>query len=168
MTLTRPSLSTTSSGSYAGAVIAMPLAGVLVQYVGWSSVFYVYGEFCLPGANAAGLFLLWDKVKMFIIQIILNICVDLLVTVRQLYLVCATSRVLSGLLSSLIKMINTDKKFIHCQTGFNKNLLWYNLMIYWCELAFSCLGMMTHTFITLYEFFFFFLGSPVKVRACFN
>ena len=31
-------------GSYAGAVIAMPLAGVLVQYVGWSSVFYIYGE----------------------------------------------------------------------------------------------------------------------------
>uniref|UniRef100_A0A3Q4G7P6 Solute carrier family 17 member 8 n=1 Tax=Neolamprologus brichardi TaxID=32507 RepID=A0A3Q4G7P6_NEOBR len=31
--------------SYAGAVIAMPLAGVLVQYVGWSSVFYVYGVF---------------------------------------------------------------------------------------------------------------------------
>lgn len=33
-----------SSGSYAGAVVAMPLAGVLVQYSGWSSVFYVYGE----------------------------------------------------------------------------------------------------------------------------
>ncbi|TKS89973.1 Vesicular glutamate transporter 1 [Collichthys lucidus] len=32
-------------GSYAGAVIAMPLAGVLVQYTGWSSVFYVYGSF---------------------------------------------------------------------------------------------------------------------------
>lgn len=31
------------SGSYAGAVIAMPLAGILVQYSGWSSVFYVYG-----------------------------------------------------------------------------------------------------------------------------
>lgn len=31
-------------GSYAGAVIAMPLAGVLVQYVGWSSVFYIYGK----------------------------------------------------------------------------------------------------------------------------
>ncbi|MGH0126346.1 UNVERIFIED_CONTAM: hypothetical protein FKN15_069169 [Acipenser sinensis] len=36
-----------SRGSYAGAVIAMPLAGVLVQYVGWSSVFYVYGVFGL-------------------------------------------------------------------------------------------------------------------------
>lgn len=33
------------TGSYAGAVIAMPLAGVLVQYVGWPSVFYIYGEF---------------------------------------------------------------------------------------------------------------------------
>lgn len=32
------------TGSYAGAVVAMPLAGVLVQYVGWPSVFYVYGE----------------------------------------------------------------------------------------------------------------------------
>lgn len=31
-------------GSYAGAVVAMPLAGILVQYTGWSSVFYVYGE----------------------------------------------------------------------------------------------------------------------------
>ncbi|KTG04582.1 hypothetical protein cypCar_00020769 [Cyprinus carpio] len=35
----------TGGGSYAGAVIAMPLAGVLVQYSGWSSVFYVYGSF---------------------------------------------------------------------------------------------------------------------------
>ncbi|XP_039555414.1 vesicular glutamate transporter 1-like, partial [Passer montanus] len=34
-----------SPGSYAGAVVAMPLAGVLVQYTGWSSVFYVYGSF---------------------------------------------------------------------------------------------------------------------------
>jgi len=36
-------------GSYAGAVIAMPLAGILVQYTGWSSVFYVYGmlHFCI-------------------------------------------------------------------------------------------------------------------------
>ncbi|NXA41083.1 VGLU2 protein, partial [Eudromia elegans] len=33
------------AGSYAGAVIAMPLAGILVQYTGWSSVFYVYGSF---------------------------------------------------------------------------------------------------------------------------
>lgn len=37
------SLSCCFSGSYAGAVIAMPLAGILVQYSGWSSVFYVYG-----------------------------------------------------------------------------------------------------------------------------
>lgn len=42
--LERSRLATTSfCGSYAGAVIAMPLAGVLVQYVGWPSVFYVYG-----------------------------------------------------------------------------------------------------------------------------
>uniref|UniRef100_A0A3B1K589 Solute carrier family 17 member 7b n=1 Tax=Astyanax mexicanus TaxID=7994 RepID=A0A3B1K589_ASTMX len=41
--LERSRLATTAfCGSYAGAVIAMPLAGVLVQYIGWSSVFYVY------------------------------------------------------------------------------------------------------------------------------
>ncbi|XP_074077169.1 vesicular glutamate transporter 3 [Macrotis lagotis] len=33
------------ASSYAGAVVAMPLAGVLVQYIGWSSVFYIYGMF---------------------------------------------------------------------------------------------------------------------------
>lgn len=44
--LERSRLATTAfCGSYAGAVIAMPLAGVLVQYIGWSSVFYVYGSF---------------------------------------------------------------------------------------------------------------------------
>ncbi|TKS73289.1 Vesicular glutamate transporter 3 [Collichthys lucidus] len=44
--LERSRLATTSfCGSYAGAVIAMPLAGLLVQYVGWSSVFYIYGVF---------------------------------------------------------------------------------------------------------------------------
>ncbi|ROL52768.1 Vesicular glutamate transporter 2.1 [Anabarilius grahami] len=44
--LERSRLATTSfCGSYAGAVIAMPLAGILVQYTGWSSVFYVYGCF---------------------------------------------------------------------------------------------------------------------------
>ncbi|XP_005889657.1 vesicular glutamate transporter 3 isoform X2 [Bos mutus] len=42
--LERSRLATTSfCGSYAGAVIAMPLAGVLVQYIGWASVFYTYG-----------------------------------------------------------------------------------------------------------------------------
>ncbi len=42
-------LLSSSVGSYAGAVIAMPLAGILVQYTGWSSVFYVYGKrvFCV-------------------------------------------------------------------------------------------------------------------------
>uniref|UniRef100_A0A8C1MQZ5 Solute carrier family 17 member 8 n=1 Tax=Cyprinus carpio TaxID=7962 RepID=A0A8C1MQZ5_CYPCA len=44
--LERSRLATTSfCGSYAGAVIAMPLAGILVQYVGWPSVFYIYGVF---------------------------------------------------------------------------------------------------------------------------
>uniref|UniRef100_A0A8C5GPD3 Vesicular glutamate transporter 2.1 n=1 Tax=Gouania willdenowi TaxID=441366 RepID=A0A8C5GPD3_GOUWI len=46
--LERSRLATLSfCGSYAGAVIAMPLAGILVQYSGWSSVFYVYGCFGL-------------------------------------------------------------------------------------------------------------------------
>ncbi|XP_063783904.1 vesicular glutamate transporter 3 [Pseudophryne corroboree] len=44
--LERSRLATTSfCGSYAGAVVAMPLAGILVQYIGWSSVFYIYGMF---------------------------------------------------------------------------------------------------------------------------
>ncbi|XP_048405184.1 vesicular glutamate transporter 3 [Stegostoma tigrinum] len=44
--LERSRLATTSfCGSYAGAVVAMPLAGLLVQYKGWSSIFYVYGMF---------------------------------------------------------------------------------------------------------------------------
>ncbi|KAL7982502.1 hypothetical protein Chor_010100 [Crotalus horridus] len=44
--LERSRLATISfCGSYAGAVVAMPLAGVLVQYIGWSSVFYIYGIF---------------------------------------------------------------------------------------------------------------------------
>lgn len=38
-----PPIFSSTLGSYAGAVIAMPLAGILVQYTGWSSVFYVYG-----------------------------------------------------------------------------------------------------------------------------
>ncbi|XP_043943724.1 vesicular glutamate transporter 3 [Protopterus annectens] len=46
--LERSRLVTTSfCGSYAGAVIAMPLAGVLVQFIGWPSVFYIYGTFGL-------------------------------------------------------------------------------------------------------------------------
>ncbi|XP_056119665.1 vesicular glutamate transporter 1 isoform X1 [Rhinichthys klamathensis goyatoka] len=44
--LERSRLATTAfCGSYAGAVIAMPLAGILVQYSGWPSVFYLYGSF---------------------------------------------------------------------------------------------------------------------------
>ncbi|CAG12670.1 unnamed protein product, partial [Tetraodon nigroviridis] len=44
--LERSRLATTAfCGSYAGAVVAMPLAGILVQYSGWPSVFYVYGSF---------------------------------------------------------------------------------------------------------------------------
>ncbi|XP_031416962.1 vesicular glutamate transporter 1-like [Clupea harengus] len=44
--LERSRLATTAfCGSYAGAVVAMPLAGILVQYAGWPSVFYVYGTF---------------------------------------------------------------------------------------------------------------------------
>uniref|UniRef100_A0A2K6ER70 Solute carrier family 17 member 6 n=1 Tax=Propithecus coquereli TaxID=379532 RepID=A0A2K6ER70_PROCO len=36
-----PPILPSTLGSYAGAVIAMPLAGILVQYTGWSSVFYI-------------------------------------------------------------------------------------------------------------------------------
>ena len=32
-------------GSYAGAVLGMPLAGLLTEYAGWNSVFYCFGEF---------------------------------------------------------------------------------------------------------------------------
>lgn len=35
------------AGSYAGTVIAMPLSGLLAQYGGWESVFYVSGELFL-------------------------------------------------------------------------------------------------------------------------
>uniref|UniRef100_A0A8C2AR45 Solute carrier family 17 member 8 n=1 Tax=Cyprinus carpio TaxID=7962 RepID=A0A8C2AR45_CYPCA len=56
--LERSRLATTSfCGSYAGAVIAMPLAGILVQYVGWPSVFYIYGVF---GIIWYSFWLLWS------------------------------------------------------------------------------------------------------------
>ena len=29
---------------YMGTVIAMPLAGILAQYVSWEAIFYVFGE----------------------------------------------------------------------------------------------------------------------------
>ena len=32
------------SGMYMGTVIAMPLAGILAQYVSWEAIFYVFGE----------------------------------------------------------------------------------------------------------------------------
>uniref|UniRef100_H2ZMF3 Major facilitator superfamily (MFS) profile domain-containing protein n=1 Tax=Ciona savignyi TaxID=51511 RepID=H2ZMF3_CIOSA len=42
--LERSRLATISfSGSYAGAVIGMPIGGMLVEYAGWPSVFYVFG-----------------------------------------------------------------------------------------------------------------------------
>ncbi|XP_076809015.1 vesicular glutamate transporter 1-like isoform X1 [Clavelina lepadiformis] len=42
--LERSRLATISfSGSYAGAVIGMPLGGILVEYAGWPSIFYVFG-----------------------------------------------------------------------------------------------------------------------------
>lgn len=34
-------------GSYAGTVVAMPLCGLLAEYYGWESIFYVYGCFGL-------------------------------------------------------------------------------------------------------------------------
>lgn len=33
------------SGSYAGAVLGMPLSGIFTEYVGWESCFYFYGVF---------------------------------------------------------------------------------------------------------------------------
>ncbi|CAH1785833.1 unnamed protein product [Owenia fusiformis] len=32
-------------GSYAGAVVGMPLSGILTQYIGWQACFYFYGAF---------------------------------------------------------------------------------------------------------------------------
>lgn len=31
------------SGSYAGTVVSMPVCGLLATYVGWESIFYVFG-----------------------------------------------------------------------------------------------------------------------------
>ena len=31
-------------GIYMGTVIAMPLAGILAEYVSWDSIFYVFGK----------------------------------------------------------------------------------------------------------------------------
>ena len=31
-------------GSYAGAVVGMPLSGILTEYMGWQCCFYVYGK----------------------------------------------------------------------------------------------------------------------------
>ena len=36
-------------GMYMGTVIAMPLAGILAQYVSWEAIFYVFGEFVCNG-----------------------------------------------------------------------------------------------------------------------
>ena len=30
---------------YMGTVIAMPLAGILAEYVNWEAIFYVFGEY---------------------------------------------------------------------------------------------------------------------------
>ena len=35
------------TGSYAGAVVGMPLSGILTDYIGWQSCFYFYGEYNL-------------------------------------------------------------------------------------------------------------------------
>jgi len=32
------------AGSYAGAVLGMPLSGILTDYWGWEACFYVYGK----------------------------------------------------------------------------------------------------------------------------
>ena len=44
----RSKLATTAfTGSYAGAVVGMPLSAFLVYYLSWSMPFYVYGWHCL-------------------------------------------------------------------------------------------------------------------------
>lgn len=41
----RSKLATTAfAGSYAGAVLGLPLSAWLVSYVGWSAPFYTYGR----------------------------------------------------------------------------------------------------------------------------
>ena len=32
------------TGSYAGAVVGMPLSGILTDYLGWQACFYFYGK----------------------------------------------------------------------------------------------------------------------------
>ena len=47
LALTEPSLFVlfvTVTGSYAGAVLGMPLSGILTDYMGWESCFYFYGQ----------------------------------------------------------------------------------------------------------------------------
>jgi MFS transporter, ACS family, solute carrier family 17 (sodium-dependent inorganic phosphate cotransporter), member 6/7/8 len=34
-----------ATGSYAGAVLGMPLSGIMTDYMGWESCFYFYGKF---------------------------------------------------------------------------------------------------------------------------
>lgn len=34
-----------STGSYAGAVLGMPLSGILTKNFGWQSGFYVFGNY---------------------------------------------------------------------------------------------------------------------------
>ena len=43
------------TGSYAGAVFGMPVAGLLTEYAGWPSVFYVFGKaWTLPFSGHGG------------------------------------------------------------------------------------------------------------------
>ncbi|XP_034196051.1 major facilitator superfamily transporter 9 [Osmia lignaria lignaria] len=46
------------SGSFFGTVFAMPVAGLMVEYLGWESVFYVFG-----GVGLVWFFLWWIIVK---------------------------------------------------------------------------------------------------------
>ena len=34
------------TGAQIGTVVGMPVSGLLCQYFGWESVFYVFGEIC--------------------------------------------------------------------------------------------------------------------------
>lgn len=37
-------LNIVDAGSYAGAVLGMPLSGIMTDYMGWESCFYFYGR----------------------------------------------------------------------------------------------------------------------------
>lgn len=41
------------TGSYAGAVLGLPLSGIMTERIGWESSFYFYGEYYFDLKQAA-------------------------------------------------------------------------------------------------------------------